>query len=90
MLEIYTFLTSKMAVSRPNVYAGRKRQFVEGISNVHQLPPSVPSNETMHDLHDQGHEAQGGDLPRALHSRVPAEAEPVDQLMTPTSRDATR
>jgi len=35
-LENYTFLTSEMAVARPSVYAGRKRQFFGGISNVHQ------------------------------------------------------
>jgi hypothetical protein len=35
-LENYTFLTSEMVPSRPNVHAGRKRQFVGRISNVHQ------------------------------------------------------
>jgi hypothetical protein len=35
-LENYTFLTSEMAVARPTVYAGLKRQSLGGISNVHQ------------------------------------------------------
>ena len=35
----YTFLTSDMAMARPNVYAGLKRRVFAGISNVHQNHP---------------------------------------------------
>jgi hypothetical protein len=69
-LENYTFLTSEMALARHNVHAGRKRQFLGGISNVHKN--FIPSSSWL--FRDQG---VGGSNP--LRPRTPSLRQNLDK-----------
>jgi hypothetical protein len=92
-LENYTFLTSEMAVARPNVYAGRKRQSFGGVSNVHQNQPPSPHwspEDASHPMATQGNHIWASlseylSIPKHSNSSL-QNAESADNGRLPQSR----
>ncbi|MGA7560613.1 MAG: type I restriction-modification system subunit M N-terminal domain-containing protein [Terriglobales bacterium] len=54
-LANYTFLTSEVAVARPNVYAGRRERVLKGFSNVQQ---NLPNPTDLARMHQNGRQSQ--------------------------------